>query len=55
MKNQICEAMERYGASNLTNKQLLTVLLNGNKKLPALFRLKQKNLTSHCRSLNYCC
>lgn len=37
MKNQICEAMERYGASNLTNKQLLTVLLNGNKKLPALF------------------
>ena len=37
MKNQICEAMERYGASNLSNKQLLTVLLNGNKKLPALF------------------
>ena len=37
MKNQICEAMERYGANNLTNKQLLTVLLNGNKKLPALF------------------
>ena len=37
MKNQICEAMERYGASNLTNKQLLTVLLNGTKKLPALF------------------
>ena len=29
--------MERYGASNLSNKQLLTVLLNGNKKLPALF------------------
>ena len=37
MKNQICEAMERYGASNLSNKQILTVLLNGNKKLPALF------------------
>ena len=37
MKNQICEAMERYGANNLSNKQLLTVLLNGNKKLPALF------------------
>ena len=37
MKNQICEAMERYGASNLTNKQLFTVLLNGNKKLHALF------------------
>ena len=29
--------MERYGASNLSNKQLLTVLLNCNKKLPALF------------------
>ena len=37
MQNQIHEAMERYGASNLSNKQLLTVLLNGNKKLPALF------------------
>lgn len=37
MNNQICEAIERYGASNLSNKQLLTVLLNGNKKLPALF------------------
>lgn len=37
MQNQIHEAMERYGANNLTNKQLLTVLLNGNKKLPALF------------------
>lgn len=37
MKNQICEAMECYGANNLTNKQLLTVLLNGNKKLPAIF------------------
>ena len=37
MQNQIHEALERYGASNLSNKQLLTVLLNGNKKLPALF------------------
>lgn len=37
MQNKIHEAMERYGANNLTNKQLLTVLLNGNKKLPALF------------------
>lgn len=37
MQNEIHEAMERYGASNLSNKQLLTVLLNGNKKLPALF------------------
>ena len=37
MQNQIHEAMERYGANNLTDKQLLTVLLNGNKKLPALF------------------
>ena len=37
MKNEIHETMERYGANNLTNKQLLTVLLNGNKKLPALF------------------
>ena len=37
MQNKIHEAMERYGASNLSNKQLLTVLLNGNKKLPALF------------------
>ena len=37
MQNQIHEVMERYGASNLSNKQLLTVLLNGNKKLPALF------------------
>ena len=37
MQNHIHEAMERYGASNLSNKQLLTVLLNGNKKLPALF------------------
>ena len=37
MQNQIHEAMEKYGANNLTNKQLLTVLLNGNKKLPALF------------------
>lgn len=37
MQNQIHEAMEKYGATNLTNKQLLTVLLNGNKKLPALF------------------
>ena len=37
MQNKIHEAIERYGASNLSNKQLLTVLLNGNKKLPALF------------------
>lgn len=37
MKNEIHEDMERYGANNLTDKQLLTVLLNGNKKLPALF------------------
>ena len=37
MQNQIHEAMEKYGANNLSNKQLLTVLLNGNKKLPALF------------------
>lgn len=37
MQNKIHEAMERYGANNLSNKQLLTVLLNGNKKLPALF------------------
>ena len=37
MQNQIHEAMEKYGANNLTNKQLFTVLLNGNKKLPALF------------------
>lgn len=37
MQNKIHEAMERYGADNLSNKQLLTVLLNGNKKLPALF------------------
>ena len=37
MQNKIHEAMERYGASNLSNKQLLTVLLKGNKKLPALF------------------
>ena len=37
MKNKIHEAMERYGDNNLSNKQLLTVLLNGNKKLPALF------------------
>ena len=37
MQNQIHEALERYGASNLSNKQLLTVLLHGNTKLPALF------------------
>ena len=37
MQNKIHEALERYGANNLSNKQLLTVLLNGNKKLPALF------------------